>query len=113
MVLLDRHPTSPVPQVDASITTYQVQPVQGPITQAHACQLNYHVSSFLVVPTNDSKDWMLLNHSDGFIILRNLRKEPYKHKCKQRATAHKSTSVHEINSDSEFQTAPNSTDHNP
>ena len=86
--------------------------IQGPLTRARARELNYEVNLFLAVHTNASKDWMLLTYCDDFIILRNLREDSYKHKCNRRATAHKSSFVSNINSESEIQTSPNSNDHN-
>jgi hypothetical protein len=42
------------------------------MTRARARQLNYQVKSFLAVHTNSSHNWMLLNHGDDCLILRNV-----------------------------------------
>jgi hypothetical protein len=57
-----------IPSIDTTTPTAQ----QGPMTRARARQLNYQVKSFLVVDTNSSQNWMLLNHGDDCLILRNV-----------------------------------------
>ena len=44
--------------------------------RARARQLNYQVKSFLAVHTNSSQNWMLLNHGDDYLILRNVGQNP-------------------------------------
>ena len=44
---------------------------QGPMTRARARELNYQVNSFLAIHKSSSQNWMLLNHCDDFIIIRN------------------------------------------
>ena len=41
------------------------------MTRARARELNYQVNSFLPVPKPSSQNWMLLNHCDDFIVIRN------------------------------------------
>jgi hypothetical protein len=48
---------------------------QGPMTQAHACILNYQVNSFLAVKANSYLN-EVLKPCDNFIMLRCLVVEP-------------------------------------
>ena len=57
-----------IPSIDTTTPAAQ----QGPMTRARARQLNYQVKSFLAVHTNSSQNWMLLNHGDDCLILRNV-----------------------------------------
>ena len=56
-----------IPSNDTTMPTTQ----QGPMTRARAQELNYQVNSFLPVPKPSSQNWMLLNHCDDFIVIRN------------------------------------------
>ena len=58
--------------IDTTTPTAQ----QGLMTRARARQLNYQVKSFLAVHTNSSPNWMLLNHGDDCLILRNVGQDP-------------------------------------
>ena len=61
-----------IPSIDTTTPAAQ----QGPMTRARARQLNYQVKSFLAVHTNSSQNWMLLNHGDDCLILRNVGQDP-------------------------------------
>src|SRR6266540_388646 len=54
----------------ASIDTTAAE-IQGPITRARACQLNYQVNSFLGIHTHILKDGMLFNPSVYVLLFRN------------------------------------------
>ena len=56
-----------IPSNDTTMPTTQ----QGLMTRAHAQELNYQVNSFLAVHKPSSQNWMLLNHCDDFIVIRN------------------------------------------
>ena len=61
-----------IPSNDTTMPTTQ----QGPMTRARARELNYQVNPFLAVDKPSSQNWMLLNHCDDFLMLRNLGLEP-------------------------------------
>ena len=65
-------PDEDIPSIDTTTPAAQ----QGPMTRARARQLNYQVKSFLAVHTNSSQNWMLLNHGDDCLILRNVGQDP-------------------------------------
>jgi len=56
----------------SSIDTATPAAQQGPMTRARARQLNYQVQSFLTVCANSPQNWMLLNHCNDCLILRNI-----------------------------------------
>ena len=60
-----------IPSNDTFMPTTQ----QGPMTRARARELNYQVNSFLAIHKPSSQNWMLLNHCDDFIVIRNDREE--------------------------------------
>ena len=41
------------------------------MTRTRAQELNYQVNSFLAIHKPSSQNWMLLNHCDDFIVIRN------------------------------------------
>ena len=64
---LDVQVDEDIPSNDTTMPTTQ----QGPMTRVRAWKLNYQVNSFLPVPKPSSQNWMLLNHCDDFIVIRN------------------------------------------
>ena len=64
---LDVQVDEDIPSNDTTMPTTQ----QGPMTRARVQELNYQVNSFLAVHKASSQNWMLLNHCDDFIVIRN------------------------------------------